>query len=347
MSALPDNSGWRPADVSSLLSRKDTRGVLISASRDPDAKATFIATSKNATLSRSYGSRLAVKIPMTRMAGVAVEREGRMLVALRRMRLESLGDTIPRYVQSRQVEGRPVLVSTALPGTPMSVAYHQWLHTARPRAVQRDFALAGDWLARFQAASAAGTGPVTWAADIADQLRGRWDGHPGLANALVRVEDAHRRLAEHQTVSCAVHGDFWFGNLLVTDGRITGVIDWESAEPEGSPLRDLARFALSYSLYLDRHTSPGSRVVGHPGLRRTGFGAGIGYALVGPGWMPRLVRSFLADGLVRLGIPADRWYDVALTGLGEVAASANDPDFGAGHLELLGRLPAHPRRHQG
>ena len=60
-----------------------------------------------------------------------------------------------------------------------------------------------------------------------------------------------------------MHGDFWFGNLLTRDGVVSGVVDWEHAAAQGSPLRDAVRFVLSYSLYLDRHTRPGRRVLGH------------------------------------------------------------------------------------
>jgi len=55
-----------------------------------------------------------------------------------------------------------------------------------------------------------------------------------------------------------------------------------------------------------------------------GFGSGVRYGLLGSGWLPCLVRGFLRDGLLRLGLPPDLWYDVALVGLGEVAATAND-----------------------
>jgi hypothetical protein len=55
--------------------------------------------------------------------------------------------------------------------------------------------------------------------------------------------------------------------------------------------------------------------------------------------MPNLVRSFLRDGLAALGLPPELWYSAALVGLGEVAALANDDDFGSSHLELLASLP--------
>jgi aminoglycoside phosphotransferase (APT) family kinase protein len=38
------------------------------------------------------------------------------------------------------------------------------------------------------------------------------------------------------------HGDWTDGNLLATDGRITGIVDWEAAHA-GDPIRELARAA--------------------------------------------------------------------------------------------------------
>jgi hypothetical protein len=79
-------------------------------------------------------------------------------------------------------------------------------------------------------------------------------------------------------------------------------------------------------------------VLGHRGLRRDGFAPGITYALLGQGWLPELVRSFLGDGLIGLGLPPELWYCAAVTGIGEVAALANDDAFGAAHLVLLAGL---------
>jgi Phosphotransferase enzyme family len=339
-------AGRRPRSARDVFADPSLRGVLISASRDPDAKLTFIVPPQVGASHSGPQSTVALKIPATVAAGLAVEREGRMLVDLRRSQLGELAATIPRYVETLDLDGRPVLMSTAMPGTQMSVTYHQWLHTARPQRVAADFSLAGDWLRRFQAATARTSAPIDWVTEVCADLRGRWDAHPCLDAALTRLATADERFSIQRAPRTAVHGDFWFGNLLLTDGRISGVIDWEGGTPDGSPLRDLVRFALSYSLYLDRHTRPGHRVLGHPRLRREGFAPGIRYALLERGWLPGLVRSFLRDGLAELGLPRELWYDAALTGIGEVAALANDDAFGRGHLELLAGLPQWPRRHR-
>jgi hypothetical protein len=70
----------------------------------------------------------------------------------------------------------------------------------------------------------------------------------------------------------------------------------------------------------------------------------VRYALCGATWYSRVVRDFLAGGLRRLGVPGSLWYDVALIGLGDIAQSANNQEFGRGHLEILAGLPVRPRR---
>ncbi len=132
-----------------------------------------------------------------------------------------------------------------------------------------------------------------------------------------------------------VHGDFWFGNLLLSGQAVSGVVDWECGTVAGEPLRDVARFALSYALYLDRHTRRGRRVAGHPALRAERWGDGLRYALTGRGWFPDLMREFLRRNLSRLGAAPELWFDLAVAGVAEVAVTANHPEFAAAHLRLL------------
>ncbi|MDZ7731511.1 MAG: phosphotransferase [Natrialbaceae archaeon] len=47
-----------------------------------------------------------------------------------------------------------------------------------------------------------------------------------------------------ETIITPVHGDYLPGNLLVTDGRVSGVIDWEYGALEGSPAVDAGLLVL-------------------------------------------------------------------------------------------------------
>jgi hypothetical protein len=203
--------------------------------------------------------------------------------------------------------------------------------------VAADFRAAGDWLADLQEATRGATSPIEVDAGTPLRLQRRFPGNPLLAGAVRAFELITRRLRREHTPSAAVHGDFWSGNLLSTGTEVTGVVDWEAGHLDGEPVRDLARFALAYALYLDRHARPGRRVAGH-GFRAGRWGAGIAYAVEGEGWFPTIFRRFIQDGLVRLGASPDRWRDAALAGIAEVAASADDEDFAGRHLELFARM---------
>ncbi len=332
----------RPRSVHDLLFAPGSRGVLMATSRDPDAKRTFVVTPPAGMFVDGPAGPVAIKIPVTGAAASAISQETRMLIALGDANLGSLATSVPRYLETLDSDGLPALVTTVVRGTPMSVGYHRWLHTARRHHVAADFGLAGWWLRHFQVATAGESARLTWAADVSDAVRDRWSSHPRFEAAQVRLSAADRQLRANRVAKTMVHGDYWFGNLLVTGGRITGVVDWESGVREGWPLRDAVRFALSYCLYLDRHTRPGHRVPGHRGLQRIGFGNGIRYALLEPGWLPDLVRLYLRMGLTNLKLPSHLWYSTALAGLGEIAATANDDEFAEQHLGLLADLPHWP-----
>jgi aminoglycoside phosphotransferase (APT) family kinase protein len=174
--------------------------------------------------------------------------------------------------------------------------------------------------------------------DVRSRLRDRFGDDPFLQADLDRLAVIHARLRLNRVPRTVVHGDFWFGNVLLSDRRVSGVVDWEAATTCGEPVRDLVRFANMYALYLDRRTPPGRRVRGHRGLSAGEWGAGLEYALYGTGWFPALYKRFLQDGLVRLGAARESWRDAALAGIAEVAALTDHDDFGRLHLELFRRL---------
>lgn len=305
-----------------LLEAPGTRVVLLDRSRDPNAAVTVLVTSQDAT-----EPQLAVKIATTPVAAEVIEREARLLVELSRRKLRRVKRTVPRHAGVYDADGMLAVAASVVPGVPMITEYHAYRRSARPAAVRQDLAAAAAWLAALHADTAEDRAPAALVTrDLEDVELG----------AVLRPIAG--RLATTTTPRTVVHGDFWAGNVLVTSGAVTGVVDWATAELSGEPLRDVARFALSYALYLDRHTRTGRRVAGHPGLRADAWGAGIAYVLAGQGWFPDLVRGFVTDALHRLGAPGELWRDVLLAGLAEVAVTADHPEFAARHRDLLLRL---------
>lgn len=328
----PDAAGASES-LSELIRRVGGRSVVVGTSKDPNGKLSLLLFEEGAGQPWA-----AAKIPTTDRAAGAVEKEGRLLVQLRRLPLRGLMPTIPRVLQVANFMSRPVLVTTAVPGVPMSTRYHQYRHTARRRAVEADFAAVEGWLARLQEATRGPREPVDMDGGTGLRLAERFSGEPCFTEVIDRLAGIHRRLGLHRAPRSAVHGDLWFGNVLVGSAEVSGVLDWEAGDLTGEPVRDIVRFAVSYSLYLDRHPRPDGSLPGHPGLKAGRWGAGITYGLDGSGWFPALIRSFVRGGLYRLGVPAVAGRDAVLAGIAEIAAFADDRSFARAHLALFRSL---------
>jgi hypothetical protein len=313
-----------------VLEVEDSQRVILALSKDPNAKVTVILLTRD-------GARpsLAVKVATTAGAQASIDTERRALIEVRERLAGPVLETIPRLAEHR---GAPAgsLVTSALAGTPMTGRYHSWMHLADRKAVEADFAMAARWLARFQQPASQERGAI----DLGDPdvLARKFGQDADFARIMSRAGSLRENLQGGRTPRTPVHGDFWFGNLLVSGSDVSGVVDWEAGSATGEPVRDLARFGLSYALYLDRHTRPGRTVRGHPGLKAGEWGAGIVYAVDGVGWFPEVFRDFLRSGLHRLGADPELWRFVALAGLVDVAATGDQIDFARAHWRLFDRL---------
>lgn len=317
---------WEFARASGL------QAVVAAASRNPNAKITALLVSPV-----SGRPVLAVKVPTTDEAARAIEREARVLADLEK-RAPRAAATIPRVLNVIELDGRPGIVMTAVEGTPMTSSYLRWRATARPARVAEHFAAVEAWLAELASETAEDPAPLDMDGGVVSQLRTRFHDDEALGGDLARLAGIYAVLRGNAVPRTAIHGDLWLGNVLLTGERATGVIDWENGATSGEPVRDLARFALMYALFLDRRTRPGRRVAGHPGLRAAKWGAGVEYALTGTGWFPTLFQRFLRDGLTRLGASPTVWREAVLASVAEVAAFADDDDFARLHLRLFRRL---------
>jgi aminoglycoside phosphotransferase len=328
-----------PATLADLIDLVGGRVACLAMSEDRNAKVTVLLFPPG-----QDRPGYVAKVPTTPTAAGQVTREAAVLGDPALRALGPIGATIPRPVMTVEHLGRPVLVTSGLPGRNMFAEYHSWRHTARAATVRADFAAAGRWLSELHRHTArSGCDLASMLDGAAESIARRFGDDAATAADLDRLEGLRCRLSGHRLARVMQHGDFWPGNLLTSDGRVSGVIDWEHARPDGVPVRDLARFAISYSLYLDRHTRPGRRVAGHPGLRADRWGAGLEYAVGAPGWYPELVRGFVAGGLRRLGVPANRWRDVMLAELASIAAETDHPGFARSHLLLFRRLTGGPQ----
>ncbi len=325
-------------DLSDLVADPRYRVTVLGTSRDPNAKVTVLLLPALPVGDNGSPASLVVKVPTTARAAAAVAREAQVLTALHALSSPLIEVTVPQVVEMVTAAHGEALVTSLAPGAPMTTAYHRWRHTRSPVAVSRDLGAVATWLRRLHAETASGTAPVEMDAGITDGILARFGREPNVVHAVSNVRSACARLRVHSTPRTVVHGDLWCGNILVRDGSVRGVVDWEEATVAGEPLRDIARFALTYALYLDRHTRSGRAVAGHPGLHATDWGAGIAYLLDGEGWMCDLLRALVRVAMRRLGVPGSLWRDALVAGIAEVAARADDPNFARAHLRLVARL---------
>jgi hypothetical protein len=317
-------------DLRALLSTPGLRTIMLDGSRDLNAGLTMLLIPDGADQ-----PRLAVKLATSKAAADVLSREASVLAQLQRRVMPEVGPTLPRPAGSFTADGMLALATSVVPGIPMRTRYHSYRHLARPALVRADFAAAGAWLASLQRDSMAAVAPISLLDGVPELICARWPEDRRARALASQLGPVAARLGAGRTPRTVVHGDFWAGNVLLTGEVVTGVVDWPGGQLAGEPLRDVARFALSYALYLDRHTRPGRAVAGHRGLHADGWGAGVRYAVAGRHWFGRVVSGFVTAALARLGAPRALWSDVLLAGIAEVAATADHPDFAARHRDLV------------
>ncbi len=311
-----------------------TRLVVLAMSKDENPKATVLAFPERATR-----PALVIKVATTPGASPAVLAEATALRAVAEADAGLMGGTVPSCVDVRVRSGRAVLVTTARPGVPLSTGYHRWRHTASPDRVRADFALAASWLEELGRVSCPGEHQGKGAPDWAARLRVRWPHDLLAARVALGLSQRIAKLGPGTAAPCGVvHGDFWCGNILQAAGRVTGIVDWEHAETHSDPLRDWARFALGYALYLDRHTRAGRVVAGHPGLVAGAWGEPVRHVFRGGNWFAEIVEGFVGDGLAATGRSRRLWRDALVVGLAEVAVVSDHPVFARQHLGLAGEV---------
>src|SRR5204863_9471885 len=102
-----------------------------------------------------------------------------------------VGAQIPRSLLIDDVAGRPVLVTSAVPGGPMTVRYHAPGHVSRARAVAEDLDMAAGWLAAFQRETSHGSVPCSqafrdYAVPAFDRYRAAFGWDPADEDVLAR-----------------------------------------------------------------------------------------------------------------------------------------------------------------
>jgi hypothetical protein len=192
-----------------------------------------------------------VKVANEAAGGSALEREQ---AALRSLcvdpRLRALQPLMPNVFADGELDGRPYLVERLVPGVEASRILKE--DPPKPQTL----AAAAHTIAELHQATCADPHPADerarreWIEEPVNALdaitrRGR---HRPPARALARMlEEARGALDGKSFARSWVHGDYVPANVFVTpDGeRVTGVVDWELADPDGLPQLDIVHFLLT------------------------------------------------------------------------------------------------------
>jgi SAM-dependent methyltransferase len=265
-------------------------------------------------------------------------------------------DTIPRPLGLHHVDGTEVLLQTGMPGVHLVAATASGrLHPAK---FARRLDLLLGWCLGLQAASARRvTVDDALLGDTLEPLAAKGlaalNGDRRVGTLLDRSLEAAAGLRGTALPLVVCHGDYWAGNVMVEEGRVRGVIDWERAALDELPLWDLVKAVGSAAYHLDRYRSLPRRGRGAiPGWGDLGPWAGIGdpvfaasfrAAFVQQSWLAGVSRDALVRAFGRGGIPLG-WLPVALTFylVRQVVQASDSPRSVAGWGSVLRALAAAP-----
>ena len=185
-------------------------------------------------------SQAVVKLPHTPESVAALDAQARVLTSLRsRFGLEAWGHLLPAVIGEGIVGGQPYIVERALPGRPMPL---------RPSQRALDAALSCVRVLHNDTSRKLVVGPEvleSWVERPAHHLR---QFVPSLQAPLDRIAKAVRAMLEGRTLRVGwIHGDFWSSNLLTAPDTetITGIVDWDLAEPAELATHDALNLVLS------------------------------------------------------------------------------------------------------
>jgi Phosphotransferase enzyme family len=263
------------------------------------------------------------KLPRYGRSSAAIRRESSNLDAVAGSTLGPIRETVPRPLGLHEIGGVEVHLQTGVTGRLLAAESARRL---RPAALRRQLQLMFTWAARLQRASG------RWAVVDGELIDERL---VPLAEAAIRALDDDRRVRtlleraiEHARALSrtpirlgVAHGDLWAGNVLVEDGWISGIVDWERAALDELPIWDPVKAVLDTAYHLDRYRSIPRR--GRARLPRWGDlgpwegiadrrrAIGFRAAVADPSWLSELARDALISAFVDADIPVG-WLPVAI-----------------------------------
>jgi aminoglycoside phosphotransferase (APT) family kinase protein len=209
--------------------------------------------------------RALIKIAETPAAAEGLECHRSALIALQGdERLGAMRSLIPRVLDAGEANGLAYVIEQRLPGTNLervlgrsavgeralhaAAAAIGQLHVATAREVHVGHGMLERWVSE----------PARVVGEVLGKGRGRGDA----LSVLGRLEHHLRAALAGGPVAVSwVHGDYYPRNILAgPDGTVTGIVDWEFADPQDLPALDMATLLLTVRMWR-RHQEFGQVVV--------------------------------------------------------------------------------------
>ncbi|HID63396.1 MAG TPA: aminoglycoside phosphotransferase family protein [Anaerolineae bacterium] len=168
-----------------------------------------------------------------------------------RDRLGDLASTLPRPLYLGEVAGHPVMVETFLTGKVMlPTGPLCWR-----RNYSRDLQAMLVWLKAFQTRTTVGY--LRWDEAVLDAKARRRIDKAGRKAGVSRItvdylNNLANGLRDRQLPLVSAHGDLHHSNILLADGRVCGVTDWEFSSRASYPFFDWFQFLFEYNLELSK-----------------------------------------------------------------------------------------------
>jgi hypothetical protein len=251
---------WRLALRTGLLAPVCAIGRVPGAEPDPaDAELAAVLPAEVPTLLLSGGRRsinkvaalpfpaggmppeAVVKFARVAAADAALEREAEALVRVEREHPQLEG--VPRVLASGSRWGRRALAESAVHGRPL-------IEELAPERLAPLGERVGQWLAGLVGDRA--QGPETWHRRLVAEPLLAFEREFGDLAGAATVARARELLGELGPLPAACeHRDCSPWNFIVTAEGGLGLLDWESAEPEGLPALDLVYFLANAAFVID------------------------------------------------------------------------------------------------
>lgn len=196
-----------------------------------------------------------VKISRAPNDNVKLERGVEQMQMVRSLLTGSVQRTVPKTFLLGRINGLACSVEQAISGEPMEIARSRWrLDTKTARSV-RAFS---DWLVSFQYQMQTGYGRLDHSS--ISKLLATSKAHLNGPSIPERVTALLSHL-EYSTPALQLPltwrvGDCHHSNILLSDGQVSGVVDWDGAQPGQWPIYDWFQFVFEYAQEYSKKLRP-------------------------------------------------------------------------------------------